>query len=147
MDDNDWTWKAAVAALIVLGVVLLYRAQHPSTTFAADGIDSSWDAAARRSQAAGKPSIVLFTADWCPYCRKLESDVLSQSEVQWELQRHYSFYTVDLTNPSQEVRIHASKLGVSGIPLLIRYDADGKETARTNGLDTQSMVAWLKAGE
>jgi thiol:disulfide interchange protein len=144
MGNIDTTLKAAVAILIVLGGVA-YRARHPA--FAADGIDLAWDAAAQRSRDLRRPTVVLFTADWCPYCQSLRSNVLSQSQVQDELHKHYGFFTVDLTTPSPQAIAHERKCGVSGIPLLIRYDANGNETDRTNGMSAESMTAWLKAGE
>ena len=147
MPDGDSTFKTAGAILVVLLGVLFYRMHHPSTTFAADGIDPSWDAAARYSEAARQPTVVLFTADWCPTCRLLHRDVLSRDDVQAELPSHYGFYKVDLTDPSPRVAAHARKLSVSGIPLMIRYDANGRETDRQNYLEPKEMIAWLKAGE
>ena len=147
MGDKDITLKAAVLILVVLGGLLFYRMLHPSTTFAADGIDPNWDATAERIHDRGMPAVVLFTAEWCPTCRSLYADVLSRSDVQDELQRHYSFYTVDLTSPSRQAQAHARKFGVSGIPLMIRYDANGKETDRVNYLAPEQMIDWLKAGE
>jgi len=147
MGDIDVKFKTALVVLVVLGGLLFYRMQHPSTTFAADGIDPNWDATAARCHDRGMPAVVLFTAEWCPTCRALHADVLSRSEVQDELQRHYSFYTVDLTNPTRQAQARARKFGVSGIPLMIRYDADGKETDRVNYLGPEQMINWLKAGE
>ena len=93
------------------------------------------------------PKIQMYAADWCPYCQQLHANLLSRPEVQDELKKHYRLYTVDLTHPSPQAQQHARKCAVSGIPLLIRYDANGSETDRTNGMDAQRMVEWLKAGE
>jgi thiol:disulfide interchange protein len=89
---------------------------------------------------------VLFSAGWCPACRSLHADVLPDPGVQEEL-RHYNFYSVDLTNPTRAAQIHSHQCGVQYIPLLIRYDAQGKETGRTNYINADELVAWLKAGE
>jgi thiol:disulfide interchange protein len=134
-----------IGVAVLLGA-LLYRSWN-STTFAADGVDGGWDAAVRRSQAAGRPTVVLFTADWCPTCQALHENVLSQIDVQHELWGHYSFYKVDLTDPSSPVQAQAQKIGVSAIPTMIRYDVGGKETDRVHYLTPEEMVAWLKAGE
>jgi thiol:disulfide interchange protein len=90
---------------------------------------------------------VLFTANWCSACQSLHRNVLSRGDVQGELQGHYNVYTVDLSNPSPRVQAHAHKFGVEFIPLMIRYDANGIETDRTNSLGPAEMMAWLKAGE
>jgi len=147
MPDIDTRIKAAAAVLVVLCGVLFYRMRHPSTTFAADGMDSNWDAAVQRSQGSGQPTVVLFSANWCSACQSLHRNVLSRGDVWGELQSHYNFYTVDLSNPSPQVQAHAHKFGVEFIPLMIRYDVNGKETDRTNYLGPAEMIAWLKAGE
>jgi thiol:disulfide interchange protein len=146
MANNDWTSKAFISILLVLVGLLYYRSEHPSTTFAADGVDADWDAAASRAQDLHEPSVVLFSAGWCPACRSLHADVLPDPGVQEEL-RHYNFYSVDLTNPTRAAQIHSHQCGVQYIPLLIRYDAQGKETGRTNYINADELVAWLKAGE
>jgi thiol:disulfide interchange protein len=147
MRDMDFGFKAALAILVGLGGMLGYRMLHPSTTFAADGMDPNWDATAQRCHDLSRPAVVLFTAQWCPGCRMLHESVLSRNDVQAELQGHYTFYAVDMTQPSPSVQARGHKFGVSSIPLLIRFDADGKETDRTHYLEPAQMIAWLKAGE
>jgi thiol:disulfide interchange protein len=147
MSNIEYGFKAFVAALLILGAVVFYRTRHPSTTLAADGSDPAWDAAAGNSDGVRRPTLVLFTADWCPTCRLLHDNVLSRGDVQEELRGHYRFYKVDLTDPTPAANARAQKLGVSGIPAMIRYDADGKETDRVNYLDPARMIRWLKEGE
>jgi thioredoxin len=139
--------KIVVSALAVLLGVLAYRALHPSTKLAADGSDRAWDAAVELSHESGQPAVVLFTADWCPACQSLHRSVLSDDDVHHELNAHYIFYSVDLTNPSAPVAAHAREFGATAIPLLIRYDKNGNETGRANYLNREQMIAWLKAGE
>jgi thiol:disulfide interchange protein DsbD len=147
MPENDLKFKAVLALIGVLCVMAFYRMLYPSTTLAADGADPNWDAEVRQCKASGRPTVVLFTAGWCPACQALEGNILSRSDVQDEIDRHYNFYTVDLTNPSPRVQARSAKFGVRYIPLLIRYDADGKETDRTNYIEAEQLLAWLKAGE
>ena len=143
--DSGLKFGVLVAALLV--GLLIYRGAHPSTTLAADGMDPKWDAAVESSKISGQPTVVLFTAGWCGSCQWLHANVLSRSDIQSELSEHYNFCTIDLTNPRESVQAHASKLGVSGIPTLIRYDSDGKEISRCHALPADEMMAWLKAGE
>ena len=147
MPDNDFTFKAALAALVVIGGLFAYRMVHPSTTFAADGTDPTWDAAVERSHSAAQPTVVLFTAGWCPACRALHANVLAQGDVRQELYAHYSFHTVDLTRPTREDQLHAQKYGITSIPTMIRFDPSGKETDRTHYLPPAQMIDWLKSGE
>ena len=134
MDIN----KIFTGALLVLLGLVVYRSFHPSTTFAADGADRYWDAAVRDSQASGKPTIVLFTADWCPACQALHRE-LASPEAQAELD-HYYVYTVNMTNPTPQIAQHAQQFGARYIPLMIRYDTDQKETARTNWLSEENLI-------
>jgi thiol:disulfide interchange protein len=147
MQSSDFTFKATMAILIVLCVAAVYRIFNPSTTFAADGVDPNWDAAARRYHANGHPTLVIFTANWCPACQALHGNVLSRDDVQNEIENHFNYYAVDLSSPSERVQAHSSRLGVRYIPQLIRYDANGQETARANYMEGDELLAWLKAGE
>jgi thiol:disulfide interchange protein len=144
--DSDTTVKTAGAILVILVGFLFYRFVQPSSSFAADGTDPSWDAAVENRD-VDKPTLVIFSAQWCGYCRQLENDVLSRSEIQNELRHRYNVHFVDLTSPTPDVQRHASKLGVSAIPLLIRYDAKGHETDRIHGESAEDLLRWLKAGE
>jgi len=144
--NGDPITKLGTILLVVLGCFLGYRFLHPSTTFAADGTDPGWDAAVYRRDCT-EPTVVLFTAAWCPACRGLEANVLSRSDVQYELAHHYNVYTVDLTSPSPVVQAHAGKLGISAIPTMIRYDAAGHEQSRMHSGSAEMVMEWLKAGE
>jgi thiol:disulfide interchange protein DsbD len=137
--------KILVGVLVLLLGTIAYRALHPSMAFAADGIDPAWDQAVQEAHASGKPTIVLFTADWCPACRALHTS-FTRPDVDAELD-HYYLVKVDLTHPSLSAQEHARKYGAEYIPLMIRFDTDQKETARTNSLPPENLVQWLKAGE
>ncbi len=144
--SNDPIAKLGVCGLGLLALFIGYRWIHPPTTFAADGVDSDWDSVAQLCDKT-EPTVVIFTASWCPACQQVEGEVLSRSDVQSELNNHYNGLTVDLTHPTREVAQHARHLGVGSIPTLIRYDVDGHETSRTHSQGTQGMLEWLKADE
>ena len=148
--NNDAT-ASANRNLAVIAVVLVlvggYVALKWHTPFVADGMGGTWDAAVQRSRTAHRPSLVVFTADWCPGCQALYSDVLSRGDVIDEIDNHYTMTTVDMTRPSHAAGARSSKYGVRGIPTLIRFDAEGNETARMHYLPPEQMLAWLRAGE
>lgn len=147
MGNIEFGWRSLVAVLAIVGTLIVYRTHHAGTSFAADGTDAAWDAAAGRDDGVRRPAVVLFTAGWCPSCRMLHDNTLARSDVQEELRGHYRFLKVDLTSPTPAAQAHAEKAGVHAIPTMIRYDADGRETDRTHYLDPQRMIEWLKQGE
>ena len=114
-------------------------------TLAADGIDPGFDAQVIEAQKAGGPTLVLFGANWCPACRMMHAE-FGRADVAAELD-HYSLVFVDLTHPTPAAQQHARQYGAEYIPLLVRFDADGKETGRTNSLPPAELVQFLKDGE
>jgi len=134
----------------VLGVVLsigVWRWIRGSSTFTADGIDARWDRAVEISQATKQPGLVLVTADWCGGCQYLHANVLSRSDVKREIAEKYTFYKLDMTEPSQAAIAKSNQLGVHVYPTLIRYDQNGKESDRRNGMTAEMMLDWLHDGE
>ena len=93
------------------------------------------------------PTLVLFTADYCGWCRRLHETVLTRPDVANEINSHYLMATVDLTNQGDVAVERAKRFGVSGIPVIIRFDADGKETSRTYYRPADSLLQWLREGE
>jgi thiol:disulfide interchange protein len=132
--------------LAALACLIGWRAFHPPSTFAAEGIDADWDASVRLSRFLHQPAVVLYTADWCPACQALHASALSDPAVREELSKH-TFVTVDLTQQAPTAVAHCRAAGVSGIPTLIRYDADGHETARTHGMPADALAEWLRHDE
>jgi thiol:disulfide interchange protein DsbD len=133
-NDLDPISRLATIALFILLGVICWRSFHPSTTFAADGLDPTWDRAVTESRNANRPTVIIFTASWCPACQALHADTLSQSDIRRELYGKFTVLTVDLTNPTPAEQQHAAKLGVSAIPTRNRDDRSGKETDRTHYL-------------
>ena len=139
--------KFAVAILIVLGGLLFYRMEHPLAAIATDITNQDWDSVVQDNHVAGRPSLVLFTTSSCGYCRALESKVLSRDDVRAELKQHYAVYNVDLSSETEEIHDQATKHGINYVPVLIRYDAFGRETARASYMGPSEMMDFLAAGE
>jgi thioredoxin-related protein len=120
---------------------------HQLVSFATDITDSDWNQVLEKNDNGGKPELVLFATTYCPVCTRLENNVLSRPDVRDELKSHYVFYTVDLSSETQEIHDRTEKLGIPYVPVMIRYDAFGRETARASYMDADEMIDWLKAGE
>lgn len=142
--NRDKILTFAIGILLAMGV---YRIFNPLTKFAPDPADAAWSQAVQLSRDSGKPALVLFSANWCPTCQSLSQNVLTRDDIMQELDDHYVFYVVDLTDPTPAVAARSRKFGVHYIPQLIRYDKDGNETARANFMDADQLIQWLKAGE
>jgi thiol:disulfide interchange protein len=92
-----------------------------------------------------RPVLMLFTADWCPPCRTLKSNVLSDPSVQTRLQTRYTFETVDLSTRDRASAEVAQSFGVEGIPTLILFDHRGRELARSHGTaNPDDFLQWLE---
>lgn len=79
---------------------------------AADGY-----ARAEQERAAGAPVLVYFYTDWCPYCRRLDENLLSAWEVDRYLGERLSRVRVNPEKGSTE-RALARQYGVKGYPTL-----------------------------
>jgi thioredoxin-related protein len=139
--------KAAVAVLIVLGGLIFYRMQHPLASMAKDITSSDWDQVVQDNHVAGRPSLVFFSTSSCGYCRAMEDKVFSRDDVKAELKQHYAFYTVDLSSETEEIHDRAVRHGINYVPILIRYDAFGRENGRASYMGPSEMMDFLVGGE
>jgi thioredoxin-related protein len=139
--------KVVVAVLVVLGGLLFYRMQHPLSGMAKDITDKDWDTVVQDNPAPGKLSLVFFSTTSCGYCRAMESKVFSRDDIKAELKQHYTFYTVDLSSENEEIHDEAMKHDINYVPVLIRYDAFGRETGRASYMSPSQTMDFLNAGE
>lgn len=100
---------------------------------------TDFDAAAKRAAAENKPLFVLFTgSDWCPWCIRLENEVLSQKAF---ADAAAAFVPVYLDFPNDDARLTpdqarrnrqlAQKYGVRGFPTVLILDGTGVVVAKT----------------
>jgi thioredoxin-related protein len=100
------------------------------------------------AQEADKPMVVFFTASWCGYCQVLKKNVLTQAEVQSQLQADFVPVQIDLTdqsasNPNASV---ASEYGVRFLPTIIAMTPEGQPIAVYGGEDEVStFTGWLSS--
>ena len=140
------TGKLFLLVLLIAVAVMCWHLGGPKDALASSGWSSDWNAAVAQSQSTGKPALVLFTADWCPACKQLESQVLTDSKVKQYLQDHYTLVTVDLSDPDGPNNDRARSFGVHLLPTLILYNAAGREIARGYGMPADTLLLWLRSG-
>jgi thiol:disulfide interchange protein len=85
-----------------------------------------------QAQSSRKPALLCFLAEWCGYCRMLESQTLSDPSVG----AHLAAYTVARYDADSPVgRTLVKRYGLTGFPSLVRVDAQGNKVAAYEGFD------------
>ena len=92
--------------------------------------EEDWDAAFRRARAEGKPVLVNFYAEWCVWCKHLETVTFRDAKVAALLEDRVVPVGVDIDDTDrsmlEEHRIQAP-------PTVVVFDAEGKELGRIPG--------------
>jgi thiol-disulfide isomerase/thioredoxin len=124
---------------------------------AGGGSASDYASAIALAKTTGKKVLVHFTgSDWCPYCQKLEEEVISTSDFAQFAAANYIFVTLDFPHnipQTDEVKransAVAAKYGINGYPTLLVIDGDEKVLGRMSGYDPGTgpgpVIAQLKS--
>jgi thiol:disulfide interchange protein len=92
--------------------------------------EKDWEAAFARARTEGKPVLVNFYADWCVWCKHLESVTFRDSKVAGMLAGDVVPLAVDIDAASVDVlRRHR----IEAPPTILLLDADGAELGRIPG--------------
>jgi thiol:disulfide interchange protein len=101
--------------------------------------------AIREQRSTGKPMLVYFYTDWCPYCRQFETDLLAEDEV--------TDYLDDVLkvriNPEAGVEEqHVSSMyRVTGYPTLIMHSGASNTMSRVNRMVQEREGVRLMTGD
>jgi thioredoxin-related protein len=95
-----------------------------------------------------KPIFALFTgSDWCPYCVKLEKEILSKKEFKDWATDNVILFIADSKGGPGNLKAEDGKLmkeyGGKGFPTVIITDAEGKKTGQT-GYHKVSPAEYVK---
>jgi thiol:disulfide interchange protein len=94
---------------------------------------------AEAATAAGRPVVVLATADWCNPCQKLHRGALSDATVKAALEP-FSRLEIDHSSRGERSSQMLSGLKIDALPTLLFLDARGTEVARLVGDQTASEI-------
>ncbi len=109
----------ALVGALLFGASLIARAEGPE-------IPNATLKAIEDAKAQQKPVVLLFTADWCPPCRSLKKEALTDKSV-LDLLGKTVFLKVDLTGePDADGRKLAEQHKVEGIPHMVFINAKGE---------------------
>jgi len=96
-------------------------------------------AAQAAAKKEGRPILANFTgSDWCPWCMKLEKEILGQKVFLDYASANLVLFIADFPNgkklPAKVVKQNKdlqAKYGIKGYPTVLLLDADGKVLAQT----------------
>jgi thioredoxin-related protein len=110
-----------------------------------------FDAAKQIAAAGKKPILMLFTgSDWCPYCIKLEKNVLDTKAFETFADQELVLMMVDSPRKKSQKRSVKEAnaqlkqaYGIKGFPTLVLVDAEGKTLSKF-GYGGQSVEKFIE---
>jgi thioredoxin:protein disulfide reductase len=124
-----WVFRVAVGLISIAGVVylLLPKPNRPALDFQPFNSGLLADA-----QAAHKPVVIDFSADWCIPCREMERTTFVDRSVVNEASRFLKL-RADLTEQDHRSEVLTKQFGVQGVPTAVFIDSQGKIRKRVVG--------------
>ena len=124
------SWVSWASFLGVFAVVYFANVEVRSylgrKALANTGLESiSLNEALQKAQAENKLVLADMSAIWCPTCRKLDKEVLSNNGVKLAIDEKYVFSRIEYE--SAEGEAFMEKYGVRGFPTLLILDAAGNK--------------------
>lgn len=114
-----------------------------------------FEKAQKIAKAQRKPILMLFTgSDWCPYCVKLEGNVLDKTEFKSFADEELVLMMVDFPRrkklPKSTLEANkklSAEYGIRGFPRMVMLDKNGKTLSSFGygGQDAEKFVAELKS--
>lgn len=123
--------------VVISGCTFLPSTQTNSST-TASGINWNHDlnTAFGQAQASNKMVLVDFYADWCHYCKEMDSETYTDANVQQRIAQSYIAVKID-TDDHPDL---SSQYGIYGLPTIIIFDSNGQEIKRIEGYQSASQL-------
>lgn len=131
-----YTVLCALTALFGASSASAANTNEQSLTSAVSEINwmTDYNAAKALANKESKPMFLFFTgSDWCPWCMKMDQQILSTPEFQQALSQKVIFVKVDfprqtkLDKATKEQNDKLSKtFGIQGFPTVILLDSNGQ---------------------
>ena len=94
---------------------------------------------AKKGDEAGKPRLIYFYSDYCPYCKKMEKETLENEKVISYMNEHFIASRV---NTQKEQKL-AMEYMVRAVPTTVLIKADGTPVDALPGYISPDMFIWV----
>ncbi len=145
------TLNGMLALVVIYTMALMFNGAGaaaqtpPSTLFTYVNTLPKLKAKIAEAAKAQRPVMIEFFATWCPYCQKLDRDVLSSDEVRHAMKRFVTL-RVDASDESAENSRMLDAFNVVGFPTLVFYDKNGNYVdapSLNEGINRENLLAVL----
>jgi thiol:disulfide interchange protein len=92
--------------------------------------EKSWDSAFSRAKSEGKPVLVSFEAEWCVWCKKLDTTTFHDTDVVSLIAGSLVPLTLDVDGSGEAL---SNRYGVESLPTVLVFSPTGEEVGRING--------------
>lgn len=100
---------------------------------------SNYNDAVKKSSELGIPIVIIFRAEWCHWCKKLQKETLLDSKVK-SMMTNYVFLEVDVDADT----VTAKKFGVFGLPSYVITNSKGDKLKSGSGYKNGDLFSeWL----
>lgn len=110
--------------LLALMVNLAYAGTSPSALFTYVSSLPRLKQKLALAASQHRPVIIEFFATWCPYCKQVDRDVLSDDSIQRSLKRFMAL-RVDVSDNTATNSEMMNEYNVEGVPTMVFYDKNG----------------------
>jgi thiol:disulfide interchange protein len=146
----DWALFSLMGLLVMLAVFAIGRAamvqERVAHTFEGWYDDvPGYQKALAEQKTTEKPMLVYFYANWCPYCKRFTSQILSTSKVQNYVKR-FPHVRIAPDNGRAERQLMES-FGAEGFPAFYVLKPDGERTKIETHIQTGEEVRLKKPDE
>lgn len=125
------------------GLVLLLLIFSASLPVAAQSWSTNLPTSLKTAAKANKMVLVDFTAVWCGWCKKMDTDVFSKADFKKYVKTRYQLVRLD----ADRYKAIVTKYKVTGFPTVLVLSPKGVEVQRIVGyLKLKEFLAKLKSG-
>jgi thioredoxin-related protein len=130
MKKSDARWAKSIGLLVCVWVIAAAADIYDT---AADGRETV-DNAVKKAAAEKKLALIVWGANWCGWCQRLDGIMTGDAAVRDVLREHYVVARVDLGNRDKHMdlaREYGLEFAELGIPHIMILDAGGNMTSHT----------------